>query len=348
MTTSPDGQYLYGGTDSNLQQLPVRGDDGGNIIEDLPGTLGRPAVADNGVVYVPLVDNGTQMAKIVDWPTVSTIAVPAAVWAVTLVDLPPVGPGAPTVTALTNGAGQVSVGFTPGTPGSSPTTGYRVTATDVTNPARGGQTATGTGSPVTVPGLTNGDAYTFTVTALSADGNSSPSAPSNALTVGVPPQLVGRPLAAVVSKPYAYSFTVTGLPAPTLAVNPGTPLPDGLSFDPTTATISGTPTSVGSTFVDISATSPLGQVQNTFTLVVSSADLGTVTPTPTPTATATTTAAPTATPSGTTSPTSSSGRATSAGLANTGMPVATFVLLAAGLLLLGALLVVTTRVRRRS
>ena len=260
----------------------------------------------------------------------------------------PISRAAPTVTSLTNGAGQVSVGFTPGTAGTNPTTGYRVTATDVTNPARGGQTATGSASPVTVPGLTNGDAYTFTVTALSADGNSSPSAPSNALTVGVPPQLAGTPLAAVVSQPYAYSFTVTGLPAPTLAVNPGTPLPDGLSFDPTTAKISGTPTSVGSTFVDISATSPLGQVQNTFTLVVSSADLGTVTPTPTPTATATTTAAPTATPSGTTSPTSSSGRATSAGLANTGMPVATFVLLAAGLLLLGALLVVTTRVRRRS
>ena len=197
--------------------------------------------------------------------------------------------------------------------------------------------------------MTNGDAYTFTVTALSADGNSPPSAPSNALTVGVPPQLVGvPPSAAVVSKPYAYFFTVTGLPAPTLAVNPGTPLPDGLTFDPTTATISGTPTSVGSTFVDISATSPLGQVQNTFTLVVSSADLGTVTPTPTPTATATTTAAPTATPSGTTSPTSSSGRATSAGLANTGMPVETFVVVAAALLLLGTLLVATTRLRRRS
>jgi hypothetical protein len=38
----------------------------------------------------------------------------------------------------------------------------------------------------------------------------------------------------------------------------------------------------------------------------------------------------------------------STGLASTGMPVETFVVVAAGLLLLGALLVGTTRLRRRS
>jgi len=260
----------------------------------------------------------------------------------------PISRAAPTVTSLTNGAGQVSVGFTPGTAGTNPTTGYRVIATDVTDAARGGQIAFGHGSPITVPGLTNGDAYTFTVTALAAGGNSVPSAPSNALTVGVPPQLLGVPPSAVVDEQYAYSFTVVGLPAPTLAVNPGTPLPDGLTFDPTTATISGTPTSAGSTFVDISATSALGQVQNTFTLVVNPADRGTVTPTPTPSATPTTTTSPTATASGTTPPMSSSQRANSTGLASTGMPVETFVVVAAGLLMLGALLVGTTRLRRRS
>jgi hypothetical protein len=356
LTASPDGRYLYLGDPGQprLGRLDLR-----SLLADAPVKLaGQPGAAvaapDTGGVYVPLVDNHTQMAKIVDWPTASTITVPAAAWAVTLVDLAALAPGAPTVTTLANGAGQVTVGFTPGTSGSSPTTGYRVTATDVTNPARGGQTATGTASPVTVPGLTNGDAYTFTVTALSTDGNSAPSAPSNALAVGVPPQLVGVPPAAVVGEQYGYSFTVTGLPVPTLAVNPGTPLPDGLSFDPTTATISGTPTSAGSTFVDISATNALGQAQNTFTLVVNPPSLGTVTPTPTTTTspTPTTTTSPTPTQSGTTPPTSSSHRANPAGssngLANTGMPVETFVLLAAGLLLLGSLLVVTTRVRRRS
>ncbi|HBW18480.1 MAG TPA: hypothetical protein DEH11_05430, partial [Actinobacteria bacterium] len=53
----------------------------------------------------------------------------------------------------------------PSSNGGSPITSYTVTASDVTNPANGGQTATGAGSPLTVTGLAGGDAYTFTVTA---------------------------------------------------------------------------------------------------------------------------------------------------------------------------------------
>ena len=54
--------------------------------------------------------------------------------------------------------------------GGSAITGYTVTATDPTTPANGGQTATGTTSPITVTGLTNGDSYTFTVTATNGVG----------------------------------------------------------------------------------------------------------------------------------------------------------------------------------
>jgi hypothetical protein len=45
-----------------------------------------------------------------------------------------------------------------------------VTATDHTDAGRGGQVAIGAASPVVVPGLTNGDTYTFTVTATNAIG----------------------------------------------------------------------------------------------------------------------------------------------------------------------------------
>ncbi len=46
----------------------------------------------------------------------------------------------------------------------------------------GGKTATGTGSPITVTGLTNGTSYTFTVTATNSAGTGPASAASNAVT----------------------------------------------------------------------------------------------------------------------------------------------------------------------
>ena len=74
-------------------------------------------------------------------------------------------PGAPTIGTATAGNGSASVTFTaPATNGGSPITDYTVTS------APGGLTGTGTTSPITVTGLTNGTTYTFTVTATNVAG----------------------------------------------------------------------------------------------------------------------------------------------------------------------------------
>lgn len=87
-------------------------------------------------------------------------------------------PQAPTALVASSALGQsVSIAFTaPTNNGGSPITGYTVTSTP------GGITATGTVSPIVINGLTNGTAYTFTIVATNAQGNSVASAASNSVT----------------------------------------------------------------------------------------------------------------------------------------------------------------------
>lgn len=86
-------------------------------------------------------------------------------------------PGAPTIGTATAGNASASVTFTAPAAGSAPTvTGYTVTSSP------GGLTGTGSASPITVSGLTNGTAYTFTVTATNSDGTGPASAASNSVT----------------------------------------------------------------------------------------------------------------------------------------------------------------------
>lgn len=85
-------------------------------------------------------------------------------------------PSAPTIGTASSGDGSALVTFTPGSDGGSAITGYTVTSSP------GGLTGTGSASPITVPGLTNGVAYTFTVHATNANGDSAESASSNSAT----------------------------------------------------------------------------------------------------------------------------------------------------------------------
>jgi hypothetical protein len=83
-------------------------------------------------------------------------------------------PGAPVIGTATAGNRQATVTFTPpDNTGGSPILSYTATSSP------GGFTATGPASPLVVTGLTNGIAYTFTVTARNAQGVGPASAESN-------------------------------------------------------------------------------------------------------------------------------------------------------------------------
>lgn len=109
-------------------------------------------------------------------------ASPDAVTPTTTVTVAPgtaYAPGPPAVTGVTTGDQTATVSFSPPVcGGGSPITSYTVTASP------GGATATGSGGPLTVTGLTNGTSYTFTVKATNAVGTSGASAPSAPATPG--------------------------------------------------------------------------------------------------------------------------------------------------------------------
>lgn len=107
----------------------------------------------------------------------------------------PTVPGAPTGATAVAGDTEADVSFTaPVDDGGSAITGYRVTSTP------GSITATGASSPITVTGLTNGVAYTFTVAAENAVGYGAESTPSNSVT----------PSAAIVPVSFVRSASASG------------------------------------------------------------------------------------------------------------------------------------------
>ena len=85
-------------------------------------------------------------------------------------------PQAPTIGAVTAGNASATVAYT-----ASANTGGAAITTYTATSSPGGFTGTGA-SPITVSGLTNGTAYTFTVTAANSAGTSAASSASSAVT----------------------------------------------------------------------------------------------------------------------------------------------------------------------
>jgi LPXTG-motif cell wall-anchored protein len=332
-----------------------------------PSRGGQTVDGTNSPITVTGLTNGDTYTFTVTALSAAGNGPPSLAWAPVVIGVPTTPPQPPTIDRLAAGNGSVQVVFTPGAAGSTPTTGYRATATDATDPARGGQTAEGSASPITVTGLTNGDAYTFTVVAISAAGTSAPSVPSPRINAGVPAQISGSPPNGRIGPSYAFTFTVSGAPTPTLTLY-GI-LPVGATFDATTGTISGWPETAGSYPIEVLAANGVGEQSVLRTLTIANSLGGveptlkpspTTTPTPTPTPTPSTTPMPSTSPTSTTAPTGSGAPSTppaaaagasylndSSALARTGA-ASGWLLPLAGLLILGGAIAVLAARRRRA
>ena len=98
-------------------------------------------------------------------------------------------PDSPTGVSASAGDSQATVSFTaPSDVGGDPITGYRVQSND-------GIGASGSSSPITVTGLTNGTSYTFNVWAINDYGYSSPSDASGSVAPALARAIVGGGLA---------------------------------------------------------------------------------------------------------------------------------------------------------
>ncbi|WP_348730791.1 Ig-like domain-containing protein [Rheinheimera texasensis] len=152
-----------------------------------------------------------------------------------------VAPGAPVIgTATVAGATSVSLTFTaPASNGGAAITGYTINSSPASTPVNVA------GSPATITGLTTGQSYTFTVTAMNSAGTGGASAASNAVvpaSLNVAPVISGSP-ATTATAGVAYAFTPTASDADT-----GTTLtfsasnvPAWANFSSSTGTLSGTP-----------------------------------------------------------------------------------------------------------
>lgn len=141
------------------------------------------------------------------------VRISAGAYHMTMIADYPALPGAPTITGATGGDGSATVTFTPGTAGDSPTTNYEY---KVGSGAWTALSPASTTSPITISGLTNGQAELIRIRGVSADGGG---AQSNAVSV-TPFALPGAPLiTGITAQPGGASVAFTAGAAGTSATD---------------------------------------------------------------------------------------------------------------------------------
>ena len=163
-TITGQGVTSYQVTASDVTNPGMDGD--GNTCTAPQGT--SPSCTITGLTNGDSYTFGVTATNTVGTSPASTSSAPAT---------PSTVPDAPTgLSAVDNGDGTSTVSWTASDDEGSPITGYTVTATDVTHPGIDGDGNTcmtdGSGTSCTVTGLTEGDAYTFSVVATNANGDS--------------------------------------------------------------------------------------------------------------------------------------------------------------------------------
>lgn len=183
--------------------------------------------------------------------------------------------------AITNSV--LTAGGTAGTPFSYTVTGSNSPTSYSANPLPAGLSivaGTGviSGTPTTA-GMTS-----VLLGATNATGTGTATLTITVAAAGATPVISNSSLtpAGTVGAPFSYTVTASGTPTSYTAA----PLPAGLSINPATGVISGTPTTVGMTSVLVGATSAAGTGTTTLTITVASASVPPVITSP-PTAAAT-------------------------------------------------------------
>jgi titin len=172
----------------------------GYVVKAYPGTATKPAVtlqvpASATRATVSGLVNGTGYTFTVAAVNANGVGAESARSARVVPAAAAATPGAPGIGTATPGNGTATVNWSaPSEPGTSPVLGYAISASGPAGtPSVRTVLAGWWATSATVPGLTNGVAYTFTVTALNMSGTGARSAPSNAVTPQAPVALPGAP-----------------------------------------------------------------------------------------------------------------------------------------------------------